>query len=114
MNYGKALRISRAIAGLQQRELADRAGLNASHVSLIEKGSRNPSVGAITKLCDAMKIPESLFTMLAAESEDLRGIKKEEFEGIGRYLARFLIQNDSTQRPGKERPAVRKPPRRSA
>src|SRR6202000_1652898 len=80
MNYGKALRISRAIVGLQQRELAEKAGLNASHVSLIEKGSRNPSVGAITKLCDAMKIPESLFTMLAAEADDLRGIKEAEFE----------------------------------
>jgi transcriptional regulator with XRE-family HTH domain len=111
MNYGKALRIARAITGLQQRELAQRAGLNASHVSLIEKGSRNPSVGAIAKLCDAMEIPESLFTMLAAEPQDLRGIKAEEFEGIGQYLARFLVQNDTNPKPSKRSATVRKLPR---
>jgi len=110
MNYGKALRISRAVAGIQQRELAKRAGLNASHISLIEKGSRNPSVAAITKLCNAMKIPEALFTMLAAEAKDLKGINEAEFEGIGRYLARFLIQNDSAPKPSKERAGMQKLP----
>jgi transcriptional regulator with XRE-family HTH domain len=111
MNYGKALRIARAVTGLQQRELAQRAGLNPSHISLIEKGSRKPSVGAIAKLCDAMEIPASLFTMLAAESEDLKGIEEGEFEAIGRYLGRFLIQNESTAKPSKKRAPTRKLPR---
>jgi len=108
MNYGKALRIARAIAGLQQKELAEKAGLNASHVSLIEKGARNPSLGAIKKLSDALEIPESLFTMLAAEAGDLRGIKEAEFDGIGRYLARFLVQYASTAKSTKERATIRK------
>jgi transcriptional regulator with XRE-family HTH domain len=94
MNYGKALRISRAIAGLGQNELATGAGLNASHISLIEKGSRKPSVRAIGKLCRALDVPEPLFNMLAAESADLRGIEEEEFQRIGVYLARFLIRSD--------------------
>lgn len=111
MNYGKALRIARAISGLQQKELAKKAGLDASHVSLIEKGARNPSVGAISKLCDALEIPESLFTMLAAESADLKGIKEDEFEGIGRFLARFVLQHDSTRKPARERASARKLPR---
>ena len=72
MNYGKALRIARAVSGLQQQELAERAGLNASHISLIEKGSRKPSVAAIEKLSKALEMPESLFTMLAANQETLR------------------------------------------
>jgi len=111
MNYGKALRIARAISGLQQKELAERAGINASHVSLIEKGTRNPSLGAIRKLCDALGIPESLFTMLAAEASDLKGIKEAEFSGIGSYLARFLVQYDSGAKSTKERPTIRKQPR---
>jgi transcriptional regulator with XRE-family HTH domain len=96
MNYGKALRIARAVSGLQQQELAKRAGLNASHISLIEKGSRNPSVEAIEKLSEALGIPESLFTMLAAESGDIKGINEAELEGIGKYLARFVIRNETT------------------
>jgi transcriptional regulator with XRE-family HTH domain len=68
MDYSKAVRIARAVSGIQQKELAEKAGLNASHVLLIEKGSRKPSVGAIEKLCKAFRIPEPLFTLLVAEA----------------------------------------------
>jgi len=103
MNYGKALRISRAIAGLDQNELATGAGLDPSHISLIEKGSRKPSVRAIGKLCRALDVPEPLFNMLAAESTDLRGIEEEEFHRIGTYLARFLIRRDLKIKPVKRK-----------
>jgi transcriptional regulator with XRE-family HTH domain len=93
MNYGRALRIARAIAGLEQKELARQAGLDPSHISLIERGSRQPSMGAIGKLCKALDISEPLLTMLAAEQSDLKGIGEQEFERIGAYLARFLIRN---------------------
>ena len=104
MNYGKALRIARAIAGLGQNELASAAGLDASHISLIEKGTRKPSIRAITKLCRAMQIPEPLFNMLAAESNDLQGIEEEDFQQIGIYLARFLIRSDHQRRQTKRKP----------
>jgi transcriptional regulator with XRE-family HTH domain len=103
MNYGKALRISRAVAGLGQNELASAAGLDASHISLIEKGTRKPSVRAIAKLCRALRIPEPLFNMLAAESGDLQGIDEEEFEHIGVYLARFLLRSEHTGRQTKRK-----------
>jgi len=103
MDYGKALRISRAVAGLGQNELASAAGLDASHISLIEKGTRKPSVRAIAKLCRALHIPEPLFNMLAVESGDLQGIEEEEFQQIGVYLARFLIRSDHARRPTKRK-----------
>ncbi len=95
MDYGKALRISRAITGGEQKQLATAAGLNPSHISLIEKGTRKPSVRAIRKICRALHIPEPLFNMLAVESADLRGIEEDEFQRIGVYLARFLIRSES-------------------
>ena len=101
MDYGKALRICRAIAGLEQKELAATAGLDPSHISLIEKGSRKPSVAAIGKLCRALQIPEPLFTMLGAEAADLRGIDYQEFERIGAYLTRFLLRSDVGTKHGK-------------
>ena len=72
------------------------AGLNPSHISLIEKGSRKPSIRAIGKLSRALQIPEPLFNMLAAEAIDLRGIEGREFEKIGVYLAKFLIRREPT------------------
>ena len=99
MDYGKALRIARAIAGLEQRELARQAGLDPSHISLIERGARRPSVGAIRKLCGALEIPEPLFAMLASERSDLRGVGEREFERIGTYLAKFMTHHaDSGKR----------------
>jgi transcriptional regulator with XRE-family HTH domain len=92
MDYGKALRVARAIAGLEQKQLAAIAGLNPSHISLIEKGARNPSIATIGRLCRALEIPEPLFSMLAADSNDLRGIGEQDFQRIGTYLARFLIR----------------------
>jgi len=103
MDYGKALRISRAVAGLEQKQLAASSGLDPSHISLIEKGTRKPSVRAIAKLCRAIRIPEPLFNMLAAESADLQGIEEEEFQRIGTYLARFLIRSESQTKPRRRK-----------
>jgi transcriptional regulator with XRE-family HTH domain len=54
MDYGKAVRVARAISGIQQKELADRAGLNSSYVSLIEMGKRKPSLKAVRALSSAL------------------------------------------------------------
>jgi transcriptional regulator with XRE-family HTH domain len=102
MNYAKALRIARAIAGLEQKQLAKKAGLDPSHISLIEKGTRRPSAGAVAKLCRALRVPEPLFTMLAAEGTELNGVDEQEFEQIGTLLTRFLIRREPTKgRKGK-------------
>jgi transcriptional regulator with XRE-family HTH domain len=103
MDYSKAVRIARAVSGLQQRELAKKAGLDPSHVSLIEKGSRKPSIGAIGKICRALGIPEPVFTMLAAEAQDLKGMNEKEIEQLGGYLARFVTSDEATSKPVRKR-----------
>jgi transcriptional regulator with XRE-family HTH domain len=97
MDYGKALRIARAAAGMEQRQVARAAGLDPSHISLIEKGDRKPSVAAIGKLSRALKIPEPLFSMLATQSSDLQGIEEREFHEIGVYLTKFLLRSEDTR-----------------
>jgi XRE family transcriptional regulator, regulator of sulfur utilization len=103
MNYSKAVRIARAVSGLQQKELAEKAGLDPSHVSLIEKGARKPSVGAIEKICKALEIPEPLFTMLAAEAKDLKGMNAEDAERLGGYLANFVMRDAPKAKPTRQR-----------
>lgn len=105
MDYGKALRIARAVAGLGQNELAAAADIDASHVSLIERGARKPSIRSIAKLCRALGIPEPLFNMLATESEDLKGIEEQEFQRVGVYLARFLTRSEPRKHVRRKRPA---------
>jgi transcriptional regulator with XRE-family HTH domain len=91
MNYGKAVKIARAVAGMSQRELALEAKLDASHISLIEKGERKPSVDALQRLAKALGIPQHLFALLGAEPSDLRNIDGPELGRISESLARYLI-----------------------
>lgn len=39
---------------LSQEELADRAGLDRTYVSGIERGRRNPTVGVLQRIADAL------------------------------------------------------------
>lgn len=93
MNYGKALRIARAIAGLQQQELADLADMNSSHISLIEQGKRKPSAGALGRLCTALQVPTHLFMLLGAEASDLKIAAHGEIQRAGESLAFLLFDN---------------------
>ena len=91
MNYGKALKIARAINGTQQAELAQMADLDPSYVCLLEQGKRRPSVGTIERLSKALQIPTHLLSLLAAEKDDLVKADAEEIARVGESLARFLL-----------------------
>ena len=91
MDYAKALRISRAIAGLQQKELAEKAGLHSSYLSLLERGKRKPSLKVVRALSEALKIPTHLFTLLASEEEDLTLVEPSELQQATESLARVLF-----------------------
>jgi transcriptional regulator with XRE-family HTH domain len=91
MNYSKALKVARAISGLQQKELAERAELDASYLSLIELGKRKPSLSAIDKLSRALGIPQHLFVLLASEADDLSIADPIELQRAAESLARYLI-----------------------
>jgi transcriptional regulator with XRE-family HTH domain len=103
VNYGRALRIARAISGLQQQELANKAGLTASYVSLVEMGKRNPSVTALRKLSQALEMPPHLLTLLATEPGDSDLIDAKEMESLGESLTRLLLRNRSDERGAKEK-----------
>ena len=107
MNYGKALKIARAATGLQQQELAKKAGLTASYISLVEMGKRTPSTSALRKLSRALEMPPHLLTLLATEPEDTDLLDKTELESIGDSLVRLLIKarrhdDPDTKKPNKK------------
>src|ERR1700730_3063223 len=93
MDYGKALRIARAITGLQQKELAELAEIDPSHISLIEKGKRKPSVETIHKLATTLQIPEHLLMLLAADPQDLDLKDSKELERAVHSLADWLLRH---------------------
>jgi len=90
MNYARAIRIVRAAKGLSQKDLAKRAKIDASYVSLLEAGDRAPSVRTVQKIASALKVPMPVITLLASQKGELRGINQEQAAVLGQYLLDIL------------------------
>jgi transcriptional regulator with XRE-family HTH domain len=52
--FGAVLRSRREAAGISQEELADRAGLHRTYVSLIERGKRTASIEVVRRVSAAL------------------------------------------------------------
>jgi transcriptional regulator with XRE-family HTH domain len=95
-DYAKAFRVIRAAFGLQQGDLAERIGISASQLSLIEKGKRQPSLRVIGNLASTVGIPTSLVTLLASSPHE---IANQDVSELASALLRLLVTASGDQRP---------------
>jgi transcriptional regulator with XRE-family HTH domain len=78
MNIGSAIQLARSTRKLSQAELAKRAGISVSYLSLLERGKRDPPVSTVSRISEALGIPVELLFFLAAErAGEVKGISKE-------------------------------------
>jgi transcriptional regulator with XRE-family HTH domain len=98
MDYGRALKTARVSRGISQKDLAQLAGVDASYVSLVEKGTRTPSASNLEKFAAALKMPLYLLVLLASDRNDLFGISEEERDRLGGHLLNVLIEAQSSGR----------------
>ena len=78
MNLGKAISLCRTQRGLTQAELAARAGLSVSYLSLLEQNKRkDPSLSMIQKLAEALRVPSGILFFLAADQTELYGLEAD-------------------------------------
>ena len=94
MNYSKAIRTARALADMPQRELAERVGMDASLISMLESGKRKPSLNTLEKIAKALNIPFHLFTLLAAEREEIKGADPDTLHKLAVGLSKLLLAGD--------------------
>lgn len=52
--FGKIVKERRIALGLTQESLAEKAGLHPTHIGLIERGRRNPSLDVADKVAKAL------------------------------------------------------------
>jgi transcriptional regulator with XRE-family HTH domain len=122
MNYAKAIRIARSLADVSQAKLARKASIDRSYLSLIESGSRVPSLDVINKLCNALGMPFHLFALLGVEQGDSAALNNKDIESLAVELAKLLLegQNDESFTPKNKakrkavQPEVSKPKSRIA
>ena len=57
--FGRVLRRMRRERELSQDALADLAGMASKHVSELERGRKEPRLGTLLQLADALDVPSS-------------------------------------------------------
>ena len=91
VNYGRAIRTIRAARQLSQKQLAERACISASYISLVESGSRTPSPDVISTISRVLEVPVFLLSLFASDSEDLDGIGVNEGRDLASHLLNVLM-----------------------
>lgn len=74
-SFGAALRERRRAAGLTQRELAQRVGINFTYISKIENDRiAPPGADTVVKLCEALEGPaDELLALIGKIPSSVRG-----------------------------------------
>lgn len=57
--FGNELRKARERAGLTQEELAFRAKVHRTYISLLERDKKSPTLNMIFRLCDTLEVSPS-------------------------------------------------------
>jgi transcriptional regulator with XRE-family HTH domain len=80
----------RTSLGLSQGDLAQKIGMSMSYISLIEKGKRDPAISTIEQIADALGVPVSLLTFLAADPNELKGVPEDLRDRLSGVAFRLL------------------------
>ncbi len=72
---GDELRKCREAAGLSQERLADKAGIDRTYVSILERDRQSPTVDMLIRVCRAMGVRAS--DVLAQIEDDYRLIRRK-------------------------------------
>lgn len=74
MRVGECIKSLRGAAGLMQRELAERVGVSASLLSLIEAGKREPTIAFLRDVGRAFGIPTGVLFAVALADDDMAAL----------------------------------------
>ncbi|MGO9775405.1 MAG: helix-turn-helix domain-containing protein [Terracidiphilus sp.] len=94
MDYGKAIRIVRALADIPQRELARRMEVDPSLISMLEAGKRKPSREFLERFAAELGVPFHLLILLSSESSNAKASNPEAIQRLALELAGLLFKKD--------------------
>ncbi len=88
-SFGSALREARRAAGVSQRELAERTGLDFSYISKVENGRvPPPAADTVVKFCAVLKVPTEGLLALAGKLPS----EVQQTMGTSSQAQRFLAE----------------------
>jgi transcriptional regulator with XRE-family HTH domain len=93
-SIGNTIKLCRGQRGLSQGDLAERAGLSVSYLSLIEQGKRTPNLEILEDIADALRIPLNILVFLASDKTELAELDKSAAEKLS-LVALKLMEDDN-------------------
>ena len=82
MNLGKTIKLCRKRSGMTQAKLAELSGISVSHICLMEKDKREPTLSKLELIAKALKIPLSVLVFLAAQYDEVNELNKAQIENL--------------------------------
>lgn len=95
IDIGSRLRFVRTKHGLSQRQLAKRAAVTNSTISLIESNKTNPSVGALKRVLDGIPIGLAEFFAIEPDASPKVFYQASELVEIGKGSISYLQIGDN-------------------
>ncbi|SFE34002.1 Helix-turn-helix [Chitinophaga sp. CF118] len=93
MNWGDAVATIRRKHGMKQLELAEKTGLSASAISLIESGKKNPSEETLDKIAKVFKTDPAFIALVAINPEtDMNEEAREKFNDLFPNFQQRILQ----------------------
>ncbi len=71
MDIGNAIQLARKKRKLSQAELAERAQISASYLSMLERNRRDPPLSTVSRIAIALGLPVEILFFLGAEGSEL-------------------------------------------
>lgn len=90
MDLGGTIKQCRKLKGLTQAQLADKVEMSVSHISLIEKNKREPSITAAESIASALDMPLSVLVFLAAEKAKITELNTEHVEALSKNIMELM------------------------
>lgn len=96
MKIGNAIQLARNKRKLSQTDLAKRAGISVSYLSMLERDKRDPPLSTLRKVSGALRIPVEILFFLGAEGTELGQLNRE-LAGQLAYTALELLNEPDPQ-----------------
>jgi transcriptional regulator with XRE-family HTH domain len=83
---------------MNQADLAKRAGISVSYLSLLERNERkDPTLSTVQQLAEALKMPSGILFFLAADSTELAGLPDELQEKLSFAALKMLNEKPAEE-----------------
>lgn len=86
MNLGETIKQCRNVKKLTLAQLSESSGISVSHLCLLEKNKREPSIGAVESIANALDLPLSVLVFLAAQRDEVTDLNAAYIETLSNNI----------------------------